>query len=153
MKRVYSSRGMHAQLLCDLLQSEGIPARFGWDAVESDDASVWIVEDSDYERALRFVEEFSRPSSGEQQAATRRCSICGETIEEQFDTCWKCSAPDADPADDIYPAKSEQTVSESNVGAQEQTDPLRGLLRPLGALFIVFQGRDRRAYRRMGLGV
>lgn len=142
MKRVYTSRGMHAQLLCDLLQSEGIPAQFGWDRGEGivnygkDVASVWILEDSDLERALRFVDEFSQPSLGEKQAATRQCPACGETLEEQFDTCWKCSAPDADPEDDISPAESEQAVSESNVGAQEQTDPLRVLVRLMGVLYL-----------------
>ncbi len=54
-------------------------------------ASVWIVEDSDFESAMKFVEEYSRRESPE-PAATWQCPTCGEHIQEQFDACWKCNS-------------------------------------------------------------
>jgi hypothetical protein len=70
VKRVYSSTGTHAKSLCNLLRSEGISARFGWDVLRDEEiASVWV-EDSDLERALGFVIGYKHPRSDHKSAAT-----------------------------------------------------------------------------------
>ena len=44
------------------------------------------------------MEEYSRRGSRRTgAAATWRCNACGESVEEQFDACWKCSSPRGDP--------------------------------------------------------
>ena len=45
---------------------------------------------------MEFVDEYSRRESPE-PAETWQCPTCGEHIEEQFSTCWQCSAPTLDP--------------------------------------------------------
>ena len=56
MKRVYTSHATAAQLLCDLLEAEGIQAVT--DGVKlwrsADVTSVWVLEDSDLERPTKF---------------------------------------------------------------------------------------------------
>ncbi len=105
MKRVYTTlEPTAALLLADLLEQAGIPAgtrntKAGWLRVPHffiwapNPPSVWIMEDSDLERATRFVEEFSRRNLEQESAAAWLCDTCGERIEGQFDACWKCSAP------------------------------------------------------------
>ena len=80
MKRVYTGRHpTDAHMLADLLVAEGIPAatrgtNYGWRSLGHiwDPPSVWIVEDSDFERAKEFVEGNSRRESPE-LAATWQC--------------------------------------------------------------------------------
>ena len=88
--------------------------------------SVWIIEDSDLERATRFVEGFSRRSPEQESAATWRCDKCGEHIEEQFDACWKCSGQE-----DAPPSKGPESRSPS-IGPI-----LRRLALALGTLFLL----------------
>jgi len=71
LKRVYTAQHpTDAHMLRDLLEAEGIPTAtrntnyYGYSTLVhvSDPPSVWIIEDSDLERATRFVEGFSRRS-------------------------------------------------------------------------------------------
>ena len=106
VKRVYTGRHpTDAHMLADLLVAEGIPAatqgtNYGGRAHIWDRPSVWIVEDSDLDRAMKFIEEYSRRESPE-GAATWQCPTCREDIEEQFSSCWKCDFPR--PDDDVAP--------------------------------------------------
>jgi len=52
--------------------------------------SVWVVDDSDYDKAMEIVStlregEFPNPIEG----GAWRCS-CGEENESQFTECWSC---------------------------------------------------------------
>ncbi len=35
------------------------------------------------------------------------CAKCGERIDDQFDSCWKCSTPKSDQSAAVAPAESE----------------------------------------------
>ena len=129
MKRIYTARhATDAHLLADLLEAEGIAAatlntNYGWRSAShiSDPPSVWIVEESDFEKAMKFVEEYSRHESSE-SAATWQCPICGEHIEEQFSTCWKCS-PGAVESGNATPSQALESDGSESVPESAPTIP------------------------------
>ncbi|HVC01331.1 MAG TPA: DUF2007 domain-containing protein [Steroidobacteraceae bacterium] len=47
-----------------------------------------VVEDADEARALGVLERASRPAAG----APWICDRCGEQLEPQFTSCWRCGA-------------------------------------------------------------
>jgi hypothetical protein len=47
-----------------------------------------MVEDPDEALALRVLERASAPVAGEAWT----CAACGERLEAQFTTCWRCGA-------------------------------------------------------------
>jgi len=49
---------------------------------------VWVELDPDYDRALEMIGAWNAPSKG--GGRVWRCAGCGESIEEAFDSCWKC---------------------------------------------------------------
>jgi hypothetical protein len=104
MKQVYVARDPNdAHLLKGLLENEGVQAQVqgewlfsvrGEVPMTSDTLpSVWIVEDSDLDRATEIVTAFSRkPDEEELQGESWQCSECGEQVEPQFTACWNCGA-------------------------------------------------------------
>ena len=113
MKRVYVANDpVDAHMLRDLLEAEGIPSTYGAGSgsfghrdprYPGEPPSVWILDESDLLRATKFVEEYSRRGSRRTgPAATWRCNACGESVEEQFDACWKCSSSRGDPDDATF---------------------------------------------------
>jgi len=53
---------------------------------------VWVMDDGQLEEARKILAGFDRES----QAATGpswTCSSCGEVLEPQFDSCWRCGSP------------------------------------------------------------
>jgi hypothetical protein len=98
VRRVFvAAHVTEAEFLKGLLANEGIEATLrdvesfsvltGMPATQP---SVWVNE-NDLERAEAFVNDFERglqPSPG----AAWHCTRCGETIEAQFDSCWKCGS-------------------------------------------------------------
>jgi len=55
--------------------SEGVP-------------EIWVLNDEDYPRAYEMVEAWR--NSPIESHDNWLCSNCGETIEGQFTSCWKC---------------------------------------------------------------
>ncbi|HHJ16912.1 MAG TPA: DUF2007 domain-containing protein [Gammaproteobacteria bacterium] len=47
---------------------------------------LWVVNDSDYEDAVRAIEA----SPGPEQAGQWKCDRCGEANEPSFEFCWNC---------------------------------------------------------------
>ena len=47
-----------------------------------------VVEDADEARSLKVLERASSPFAGEPWI----CAACGERLEPQFTTCWRCGA-------------------------------------------------------------
>jgi putative signal transducing protein len=51
---------------------------------------LWVLNDVDYPRAYELVEAWR--SSPVETHSQWLCSDCGETIEGQFTSCWKCGS-------------------------------------------------------------
>ncbi len=48
---------------------------------------LWVMNDKQYEKAMKLIEE-NRLSL--QSSPPWKCSRCGELLEGQFTTCWRC---------------------------------------------------------------
>jgi hypothetical protein len=109
MQRIYGARdSTEAEFVRGLLEAEEIQAIVQGSALEAARGdipfsanslpSVWVNE-PDVERASKIVEEFRRggPAATQSQIAWI-CPKCGEKLEGQFTTCWKCGTEKpADP--------------------------------------------------------
>lgn len=99
MKQVHVAKhAPEAHLVKGFLESQGIEAvvrgeylTSGWGELPVDVCSVWITDETQFERANElliaflngsFAREFSRDSW--------RCPKCGERLEGQFTACWNC---------------------------------------------------------------
>lgn len=110
MKRIYSAQNtLMVDHLKHVLDGEGIfcvvrnrylssaagrlPPNECW-------TELWVVEDDDYARAQTVLER-ARGGTGA-DGKNWVCARCGESLEAQFEACWKCcTARDAqDVADD-----------------------------------------------------
>lgn len=100
MKQLHAARhAVEAHIVCGFLRAQGIGAEVrgeyltsGWGELPVDVCSVWVTDDTEFERANELVVAFlkgtlERVFSGE--AWTCRC---GERLEGQFTECWKCGA-------------------------------------------------------------
>jgi hypothetical protein len=55
---------------------------------------LWIANDSDYDAAMRTIEELDAALEAKIEAWD--CPKCGEAIEEGFGECWNCGLPKKD---------------------------------------------------------
>ena len=84
-----------------VLESSGIPAvvrgeflTSGWGELPVDVCSVWIADDAQYHRAQAVVAAFlNGDAARELRSQNWRCPKCGEQLEGQFTSCWKCGGP------------------------------------------------------------
>lgn len=51
---------------------------------------LWVSEDS-YPRAAELLASWQQPNPA--AAASWTCPSCGELVEAQFSSCWKCGTP------------------------------------------------------------
>ena len=51
---------------------------------------IWVVEESEFARASELREAVTRLPSSPQSSWS--CPSCGERLEGQFSSCWKCGA-------------------------------------------------------------
>jgi len=49
---------------------------------------IWVIEDSEFARACELREAVTKLPATRQSAWT--CPSCGEKLEGQFESCWKC---------------------------------------------------------------
>jgi hypothetical protein len=101
-KKVYEALNLaEAELVKGLLQTEEISSTVQEGALEGilgemaanaeTLPSVWV-NDGDYDRALAVVDEYKRNGPPAAHAAAAWiCPRCGEKIEGQFSSCWKCN--------------------------------------------------------------
>ena len=101
MKKVYAAiNPVDAHLVKGVLEGERISAEvrgefvFGMRGeipITPDTCpSVWILDDSDYDKAMALVATFSEPAQvGSCTGEVWRCA-CGEDNERQFTECWNC---------------------------------------------------------------
>ena len=102
MRRVYVARHpTEAHFLKGLLASQGIETEIRGEAlfsargelpVTSDTCpSVWVLDDSQLDRALLLIAEYERRERPPDTLGVPwRCSSCGEELEPQFTECWRC---------------------------------------------------------------
>ena len=102
MKRVYIAANLpDAHLVKEILEGENIDAvvqgEYLWNirgevpVTTETSPSVWVVEDSDYERALEVLSALNTKEKPlMQDEAEWRCGQCGETNGPQFTQCWQC---------------------------------------------------------------
>lgn len=110
MIRVYVAKDvMEAHLVRALLAGEGIEAQVLGDHLDplrgavpfgrSTAPSVWLPDAADVAAAERLIEGWERRRK--ELPLSRRvwaCPGCGEGVEEQFGSCWKCGAPRGEAA-------------------------------------------------------
>lgn len=96
MKQVYLAPDpINAQLVKDYLASFGIEAIIQgsllWggqgDLPVNAYPTVWVVNDTDFERARQLALEWERPRAN---APGWDCPACGERLPGQFTECWNC---------------------------------------------------------------
>jgi len=102
LKKVYEARNLaEAELVKGLLQAEEISgsvqegaleAVFGEMAGNAETLpSVWV-NDSDFDSALTVVDDYKRGGPPAAQAGNDWiCPRCGEKLQGQFSSCWKCN--------------------------------------------------------------
>lgn len=101
MKCVFASQDQSAiAIVRELLANEGIGTNIqneNMSAVSGEVPftlampEVWVERDEDEARALTIVEGFDSGEARDQQCKEPwTCPHCGETIEGQFTSCWKC---------------------------------------------------------------
>lgn len=101
MKYLFSSASIlelgDIETLKTLLENDGIPCLIKNDnLLTSGDGKgavdyaqeIWILNDEDYSRAYEMAEPWR--NSPVETHDPWPCSNCGETIEGQFTSCWKC---------------------------------------------------------------
>lgn len=60
-----------------------IPATECW-------SELWVLDDSEADRALGLIRAAREPSN--QTGPSWTCGVCGEENEQQFDACWQCGS-------------------------------------------------------------
>ncbi len=98
MKKIYEhlefARVGHFQAI---LESEGIAtliknqsAQVGAGEIPFTEVfpELWVVDDNDYDRALKLLEEYQPPDT--EKLTDWTCPKCGEFVEKEFGECWNC---------------------------------------------------------------
>ena len=75
------------QIAC-LIRNEHLSTAAGEIPLQECLPELWVLNDLDYPRAFELVEAWR--SSPVETPSQWLCLDCGETIEGQFTSCWKC---------------------------------------------------------------
>jgi hypothetical protein len=108
MKRIVASpNSAELGLLKSRLEAEGIPCHIRNEQVAqvipttAFAGELCVLDEADYPRAMKLYEGWQQTPTESQQPWT--CLRCGEKLEGQFASCWKCgagrdaNAPDPNP--------------------------------------------------------
>ena len=109
MVRLYSAADpLQAHVLRGALEAAGIAAEVRRDSLFSTRGEtpvtvdtlpqVWIPDEADLELARTIVREFEEREPG-LMGPGWTCQACGESVEAQFDRCWRCGALDGRRSD------------------------------------------------------
>lgn len=102
MKRVFTAQhSAEAHFVKGLLETEGIQAevrgedlsgvRGGVPITPDTSPSVWVLEDSQLESARAIIKRYETGAGmGPGRTSSWQCPTCGEQMEGQFTSCWKC---------------------------------------------------------------
>ena len=96
MRRVFEGYEAEATLVGIALEHEGIPC----DVRDLPSARVRLRREvvihhpADFERARVIVTRFEKGAAPSEAVLAEpwQCGACGETVEGQFQACWKCGA-------------------------------------------------------------
>jgi len=95
MKLLFASKIEDVDVVKGMLAEEGIECEVTNDTIPYPgalfDPQLWVVKDSDFARASAVVEVF-RKSTSPDKLGPWTCQSCGEQLEGQFSSCWKCGA-------------------------------------------------------------
>jgi hypothetical protein len=86
LKGILESEG----ILC-ILKNEMLTGLAGEVPFTETFPEVWVVNPGDYDRAEAIKREWRQVVSSTGQNWT--CPTCGEILEPQFSSCWRCNAP------------------------------------------------------------
>jgi len=103
MRKVYQARNpADAHLLKGVLETQNIEAvvqgDFLWGTrgetpiTPETSPSVWVIDETDYQRALDIMQEFQCQDLSNDSMKEWKCQKCGESNEGQFSECWNCGA-------------------------------------------------------------
>ncbi len=94
MKLLIASRIEDIDLLKGMLEREGIASEITNDSVPLPGAvfypELWVVNDADFPSAAAILDAFRK--SPPPHLGPWTCLSCGEVLEGQFVSCWKCGA-------------------------------------------------------------
>ncbi len=93
MKKLFTfniGETMKLGLLKDLVEAEGIPCAIRNEQLSMAECypELWILIDEDYARAKELLDRWLNPQN--RARASWICPNCGEKIEGQFGSCWRC---------------------------------------------------------------
>ena len=91
LKNVLGAHGIECEIRGEFLKAAvgELPVNECW-------VELWIIDDAEEENARHIL---ARSHSG--SLPSWNCPKCGETVEGQFDQCWKCQDDSATPEADI----------------------------------------------------
>src|SRR5258707_5209575 len=95
MKLLYSSTDLRGiGLIRSSLEAAGIAYEVHNETIPYPGAifypEVWVVEDSEFARACELRDAVTKLTAEPRSSWT--CPSCGERLEGQFGSCWKCGA-------------------------------------------------------------
>jgi len=103
MKYIFAATGKYDgadnEMLKGLLENSGIPCMIrnenlsmamGEIPPAECSPEIWVINDDDYPRAKEIIESWKNADTGTVEPWV--CLQCGEKIEGQFTSCWKCGA-------------------------------------------------------------
>jgi len=97
MKQVFSlQETTELELLKNILEEAGIPCAFRNEQLSQAlpatpfDVELWVANDDDFPRAQELCRAWLHPPAD--ATGTWDCATCGQRLNGQFDSCWKCGA-------------------------------------------------------------
>ncbi|MBP9901486.1 MAG: hypothetical protein IT579_23650 [Verrucomicrobia subdivision 3 bacterium] len=85
-------------------------------------AELWVERDEDFGPAHELYRTWCMPAI--QTDSSWTCHVCGQSVEAQFDSCWKCATPRPELALGEFPASCDEAIHR----AEEMTSLLDGIL-------------------------
>ncbi|MEI2727191.1 MAG: DUF2007 domain-containing protein [Verrucomicrobiota bacterium] len=129
MKRVLTTpASAELKVLQNLLQQAGIPCVIRNEELASllgttpFNAELWVERDEDFGPAHELYRTWCMPAI--QTDSSWTCHVCGQSVEAQFDSCWKCATPRPELALGEFPASCDEAIHR----AEEMTSLLDGIL-------------------------
>ncbi len=105
MHKVYEARDrIQAQMFLDYLRERGIQSVILRDFLSGGAGelpadigpALWVLDEDDLEPARELLRRLERTPAPSERGADWVCVGCGERLEGQFLSCWRCGRPRTD---------------------------------------------------------